>query len=67
VVALRCTLPLPLDDLLAVARDFNCPKATRSGLDRSLPRHGMGNIIDLNPAQPARVSNTIKAYEPDCL
>jgi len=39
VVELRRTLLLPLDDLLAVTREFICPKATRSGLDRCLRRH----------------------------
>ncbi|WP_419341336.1 hypothetical protein ACM1PE_25140 [Achromobacter sp. PD1] len=67
VVELRRTLLLPLDDLLAVTREFICPKATRSGLDRCLRRHGVGNLGDLKPAQPAPVSETFKAYEPGYL
>lgn len=67
VVELRRTLLLPLDDLLAVTREFICPKATRSGLDRCLRRHGVGNLNALKPAQPAPVSKTFKAYEPGYL
>jgi transposase InsO family protein len=67
VVELRRTLLQPLDDLLAVTREFICPKATRSGLDRCLRRHGVGNLNDLKPAQPAPVSKTFKAYEPGYL
>ena len=39
-VALRKTLLVSLDDLLAVVREFLNPKAPRSGLDRCLRRHG---------------------------
>jgi transposase-like protein len=53
VVELRRTLLLPLDDLLAVTREFICAQATRSGLDRCLRRHGVGNLNALKPAQPA--------------
>lgn len=67
VVELRRTLLLPLDDLLAVTREFICPQATRSGLDRCLRRHGVGNLGELKPAQPAPVSKTFKAYEPGYL
>lgn len=38
VVHLRRTLLLPLDDLLAVAREFICPHVSRSGMDRCLCR-----------------------------
>lgn len=38
VIELRRTVLLPLDDLLAVTREFICPKATRSGQDRCTPR-----------------------------
>ena len=37
-VALRTTLLLPLDDLLAVVREFLNPDVSRSGLDRCLRR-----------------------------
>ena len=67
VVELRRTLLLPLDDLLAVTREFICAQATRSGLDRCLRRHGVGNLNALKPAQPAPVSKAFKAYEPGYL
>ncbi len=37
-VSLRRTLLLPLDDLLAVVREFLNPHVSRSGLDRCLRR-----------------------------
>jgi transposase-like protein len=43
-VALRKTLLVWLDDLLAVVRKFLNPNASRSGLDRCLRRHGVGNF-----------------------
>ena len=52
VVHLRRTLLLPLDDLLAVTREFLCPDVSRSGLDRCLRRHGVGNLNALKPATP---------------
>ena len=67
VVELRRTLLLPLDDLLAVTREFICPKATRSGLDRCLRRHGVGNLNALQPAPPTSASKPFKAYEPGYL
>ena len=53
VVHLRRTLLLPLDDLLAVTREFICPHVSRSGLDRCLRRHGAGNLNALKPQEPA--------------
>lgn len=44
VVALRRTLLLPLDDLLAVTRELIHPGASRSGLHRCLRRHGVSNL-----------------------
>jgi transposase-like protein len=38
---------LPLDDLAAVTREFLCPEVSRSGMDRCLRRHGVGNPRDL--------------------
>jgi len=63
-VALRTTLLLPLDDLLAVVREFLNPNVSRSGLDRCLRRHGVGNLRDLQArvARPKR--SGFKAYEP---
>ena len=43
-VAVRKTLLVSLDDLLAVVREFMNPNVSRSGLDRCLRRHGVGNL-----------------------
>ena len=43
-VALRKTLLVSLGDLLPVVREFLNPHASRSGLDRCLRRHGVGNL-----------------------
>ena len=64
VVELRKMLLLPLDDLLAVTREFLCPQATRSGLDRCLRRHGVGNLNDLKPKEPAQPHKAFKSYAP---
>ena len=73
-VELRCTLLLPLDDLVAVVREFINPRATRSGLDRCLRRHGVANLRELQrqasqaeaEAEAPR-SKTFKDYEPGFL
>jgi transposase InsO family protein len=64
VVALRKSLLLPLDDLLAVCREFLCEEVSRSGLDRCLRRHGVGNLKALQPAAPQAPVKSFKAYEP---
>jgi transposase InsO family protein len=66
VVALRQTLLLPLDDLLAVAREFINPLVSRSGLDRCLRRHGVSNLKALIPQEEAAQPpvKTFKDYEP---
>lgn len=46
-VELRKTLLVSLDDLLALVREFLNPDVSRSGLDRCLRRHGVGNLRDL--------------------
>ena len=51
VVELRRTLLLPLDDLLVVAHEFINPDVSRSGLDRSLRRHGISNLAALRREQ----------------
>ena len=51
-VALRKTLLVSLDDLLAVVREFLNPNVSRSGLDRCLRRHGVGNLRDLKGKAP---------------
>ena len=69
VVELRRTLLLPLDDLLAVTREFINPAASRSGLGRCLSRHGVGNLNSLVPVVEgeAPVKKTFKDYEPGFL
>ena len=42
-VVLRRTLLVSIDDLLAVVREVLNPQVSRSGLDRCLRRHGVGN------------------------
>ncbi|MFB9887344.1 IS481 family transposase [Balneatrix alpica] len=49
VIELRTTLRLPLDDLLAVTREFINEKVSRAGLDRCLRRHGVARLADLQP------------------
>lgn len=63
-VELRKTLLLPLDDLLAVTREFLCPAVSRSGLDRCLRRHGVGNLRALLPSTPKQAHKPFKDYEP---
>jgi transposase-like protein len=67
VVELRRTLLLPLDDLLAVTREFLCEDVSRSGLDRCLRRHGVGNLHALKPGTPAQPHKAFKSYEPGYL
>jgi len=63
-VELRKTLPIPLDDLLAVVREFLDADVSRSGLDRRLRRHGVGNLRALKPKAPKPGHEPFKAYEP---
>jgi len=66
-VSLRRTLLLPLDDLLSVVREFLNPNVSRSGLDRCLRRHGVGNLRALKPKAPTPAHKPFKAYEPGYL
>ena len=66
-VALRKALLLPLDDLLAVVREFLNPHVSRSGRDRCLRRHGVGNLRALKPKEPKPAHGTFKACEPGYL
>ncbi|MCS4292827.1 hypothetical protein M2375_001033 [Comamonas sp. BIGb0152] len=50
-VALRCLLLLPLDDLVAVVREFINPDVSRAGLDRCLRRNGVSSLRELQPLQ----------------
>ena len=63
-VALRKTLLISLDDLLSVVREFLNPNASRSGLDRCLRRHGVGNLRDMKAKAPKPKHGAFKAYEP---
>jgi len=66
-VSLRKSLLLPLDDLLAVVREFLNPNVSSSGLDRCLRWHGVGNLRDLKPAALRPAHKQFKAYEPGYL
>jgi len=66
-VELRRMLLLPLDDLLAVTREFLNPDVSRSGLDRCLRRHGVSNLNALRPKTPAEPHKAFKSYEPGFL
>ncbi len=63
-VALRKALLISLDDLLAVVREFLNPHVSRSGLDRCLRRHGVGNLRDLKAKSARPKHSGFKAYEP---
>jgi len=62
VVYLRTHLLLPLDDLLAVVREFIQPQMSRSALDRLLRRRGHSRL----PVAPKAAASTkrFKSYEP---
>ncbi len=63
-VALRQSLLVSVDDLLSIVREFLNPNVLRSGLDRCLRRHGVGNLRDLKAKAPKPKHSTFKAYEP---
>ena len=67
VVSLRRSLLLPLDDLLAVVREFLNPNVSRAGLDRCLRRHGVSRLQDLKPKALRPAHKLFKAYEPGYL
>ena len=62
VIYLRTQLLLPLDDLLAVIREFIEPAMSRSALDRLLRRRGHSRLPV--PPKPEAQSKPFKAYEP---
>lgn len=64
VVVLRKTLLLPLDDLLALVREFINPAVSRSGLDRCLRRHGVSRLRPLLEFQSASETVLGKQREP---
>ena len=63
-VALRETLLISLDGLLAVVREFLNPNVSRSGLDRCLRRHGVGTLRDMKAKAPKPKHSAFKAYAP---
>ncbi|EGV34093.1 Integrase catalytic region [Thiorhodococcus drewsii AZ1] len=63
VVALRETLLLPFDDLLAVTREFIHPEASRSALDRCLRRHGISNLKSLIPQEADTAKRPVKTFK----
>ena len=67
VVQLRKSLMLPLDDLLAVTREFLCAEVSRSGLDRCLRRHAVGSLDGMRPPVPRTPHKPFKSYEPGYL
>jgi hypothetical protein len=64
VVALYRMLLLPLDDLLALTREFLNPDVWRSGLDRCARRRGVSNLNALRPKTPSDPHKAFKRYEP---
>lgn len=64
---LRRALLMPLDDLLAVTREFICQTVSRSGPDRCPRHHGVGNLNALEPLKPQEPHKAFKAYEPGYL
>jgi transposase InsO family protein len=67
VLALRESLLLPLDDLLAVTHEFINPEVSRSGLSRCLRRHGVPSLKELRQREQAADKpkhKSFKDYEP---
>jgi transposase InsO family protein len=62
VIYLRTQLLLPLDDLLAVVREFIEPEMSRSALDRLLRRRGHSRLPV--PDKALNAYKPFKAYEP---
>jgi transposase InsO family protein len=63
VVELRHLLLLPLNDLLALMREFRNRNVSRSGLDCCLRRYGAGNLKVLLPEVFTESSKTFKTHE----
>ena len=62
VIYLRTQLLLPLDDLLAVVKEFIEPGMSRSALDRLLRRRGHSRLPVAD--KPPSTTKPFKAYEP---
>lgn len=69
MVHMRRTLLLPLDDLLAVTKEFIHPSLSRSALDRCLRRNGVSNLNSLYPKEEKEPGKekTFKDYDPGYL
>ena len=66
-VVLRKTLLVSIGELLAVVREFLTPEVSRSGLDRCLRRHRVGNLRDLQAQSPRPKHKAFKTCEPGYL
>ena len=64
VVYLRRQMLLPLDDLLAIVREFIEPSMSRSALDRLLRRRGISRLSDLQPPPAKATPKGFKDYVP---
>ena len=62
VIELCKTLLLPIDDLLAVTREFINPAVSRAGLGRCLRRHGVSRLLEL-AGQETDKSVTKKSFK----
>lgn len=62
-VELRRTLLLPVDDLLAVIREFMNEEVSRAGLERCLKRNGVSNLKELRFSMALDVEKSIKAFK----
>ena len=67
IVHLRQTLQLPLDDLVAVAKEFISARASRSAVDRLLRRHGESRLHKAVENQEKPAYKPFKAYDPGYL
>ena len=63
-VELRKTLPVSLDDLLAVVREFLNSNVSRLGSDSCPRRHRVGSLRDLEAKDEKPKNSGSKAYEP---
>jgi transposase InsO family protein len=70
VIEIRKSLFLPLDDLVAITREFIHPDVSRSGIARCLKRHGLSNLKQMLREQaeaegsPKLATKGFKDYEP---
>ena len=64
IVHLRKTLQLPLDDLVAVAKEFIREKASRSAIDRLLRRHGESRLHKATEIKDKPAHSPFKTYVP---